>query len=170
MWEITGVAVSYFLPVLFNEWRFTLIGNYVYMFVSEMIVFLLFSLLFWKCVKLRDEPCGSYVAGHAWIFLPVLLQIFIDFCTLASGDVDAILPQEQILFLPACFLGTMAIRPIALIIVPMRKKGMVLHFSWSGTDVPARRRAEGSRLSFQNSRKAGCPLLSVSFVFCLRYS
>lgn len=111
VWELLGIAAAFFLPMIFGEWQFTLIGNYVYMLCSEIAVFLLFTLLFRKHLMRRDESGGPHcMAGHIWIFLPVLLQIFNDLCTLFSGDIVIDLQtQEGILFTITCFLGTMAV-------------------------------------------------------------
>lgn len=110
IWEIIGNVSAYLLTAFFNKTGIVLPSDYWNMFISEMCVWLLSCIVFWKYIKDRGNLSGECLVKYIWVLLPVVLQVSIDICTLFSGDIVInLLSAEGISFLIPCFLGTMSI-------------------------------------------------------------
>lgn len=110
IWELTGNAAARLISLVLKRWQIVLPGEYWYMLLSEMSSWLLFIIVFYKYIKNNKIFYSSWNIKHIWFFMPVVLQVLNDICTLIKGDkVIKLLSPEGIAFVVPCFLGTMSI-------------------------------------------------------------
>lgn len=111
VWEVSGNIIGYLLPAVMNKFELVLSGQYWYMFLSESLTWLIICAIFNKYIrKPNNNLSNERIIKYIWVFLPVVIQIGTDFCTLISGNIVVkVLSVKGFLLIFSCFLGSMSI-------------------------------------------------------------
>lgn len=111
LWEVLGYLSAFLLsaagaPALSE----TLVGNYLYMLLSELIVLLPFALICRKKIAKKDKACALNGRQFGLLLLPPMLQVGNDFSMLLGGTIQLdLLSTEGIGFLLMCLLACMTV-------------------------------------------------------------